>query len=39
MYFTSVLEVHKVVCKTFSLSIRIPGTARFEDVRYDGSLQ
>jgi hypothetical protein len=26
-------------CKTFPLSIRIPVTARFEDVRYDGSLQ
>jgi hypothetical protein len=25
--------------QTFPLSIRIPGTARFEDVRYDGSQQ
>jgi hypothetical protein len=41
MYFTSVLEVHTQggLCKTFPLSIRIPETARFEDVRYEGSLQ
>ena len=27
------------LCKTFPLSIRSPGTARFDAVRYDGSLQ
>ena len=39
MYFTYVLEVHKVgLCKTFPLSIRIL-ERRFEDVRYEGSQQ